>query len=111
MSLQIQSCEICCAITLCAPLTVASVGGAGFVEEVQPGEFVATSEVSSAATVAELGSLKETGRALANGAAAAIATNITLLSACMQALPDLLSGAPICPFPPLSSLLTSLSSY
>ena len=56
---------------------------------------MATSEVSSAATVAELGSLKETGKALANGAAAAIATNIKLLSACMEALPDLLSGAPV----------------
>lgn len=61
----------------------------------QPGEFVATSEVSSAATIAELGSLKDTGKALANGAAAAIATNITLLSACMEALPDLLSGASV----------------
>ena len=68
---------------------------------------MATSEVSSAATVAELGSLKETGKALANGAAAAIATNIKLLSACMDALPDLLSGAPnlLC----LLSFIASLS--
>lgn len=68
-------------------------------EEGQQGEFKATSEVSSAATVAELGSLKETGRAMAAGAAHSIATNIKLLSACLEALPDILSGTKGCSFP------------
>ncbi len=66
-------------------------------EEGQQDEFKATSEVNSAATMAELGSIKETGRALAAGAAHPIATNIKLLSACLEALPDILSGADTIP--------------
>ena len=76
-------------------------------EEGQQDEFKATSEVSSAATVAELGSIKESGRALAAGAAHPIATNIKLLSACLEALPDILSGAS--PIPMLRALTAQIT--
>jgi uncharacterized protein involved in response to NO len=63
------------------------------VEAVTPSEYIATTEVSSATTLDELASLKETGQALSRGAAKPIAANIILLSACMEALPDILTGA------------------
>lgn len=66
---------------------------AGYVEIVEAGVYEATSEVSSTATLDDMASLKETGQALATGAAQPIATNIVLLAACMEALPDMLAGA------------------
>ncbi len=56
------------------------------------GLYVGTAEVSSPATEADLACLQETGQNLAGGAAADLSSNIALVSFCMEALPDMLTG-------------------
>ncbi len=56
------------------------------------GEYTATESMSSPETATILADLDGYGQRLAEGAAVPLATNIKLVSVCMRALPELLSG-------------------
>ena len=60
------------------------------------GVYTATESMGHPDTLAILGDLDGYGQRLADGPAAAIATNIKLVSVCMRALPNILAGALIC---------------
>jgi len=66
---------------------------AGFVKTADTaGRFTATVDVSSAETRAQLGRLQETADELASSIVPDLASNVKLIWACMQALPQILTG-------------------
>lgn len=64
----------------------------GFVSLGAGGEYTAIDSIGSSETAVILNDLDGYGRSLAEGPAAALATNIKLVSVCMRALPELLAG-------------------
>ncbi len=65
----------------------------GFVSLGAGGKYTATDSIDSLETAAILKDLDGYGRRLGEGPAAAIATNMKLVSVCMRALPELLAGS------------------
>ena len=66
---------------------------AGLLDSNRNGVHTVTDRLYEAEVFQILNDLDAHGTALAEGPASAIATNIKLISTCMQALPDLLAGA------------------
>ena len=60
--------------------------------KVAGGLWTGTDALADTAILSGISALAETAARLAQGPAKAIATNITLIGVCMQALPDILTG-------------------
>ena len=67
---------------------------AGLLEYQESGRYTVTDMLYEADVHQMLDDVAAHGAHLAGGLAAPIASNITLITACMKALPELLSGAP-----------------
>lgn len=66
--------------------------GAGHLESLSDGRLALSAQARTAECVAALQTLQSTGKRLAQGPGAGIATNIKLVSVCMEALPKILAG-------------------